>query len=182
MPVRIMPLKNTECQEEIAYSIVSTSLGKMLVASTDKGICLLMFADDTDEVYEELCRRFPKAAIIHKRTEKHRDALEFIEGRGDEITLHLKGTYFQLMVWRTVLGIGRGSVMTYGELAKIIGKPKAYRAVGAAVGANPVAVIIPCHRVVPSSGGIGNYRWGVERKRMLLISETENYLNDCLIF
>lgn len=151
----------------INYSIVESPFGKVFIASTHKGVCIMEFSD----VEEESCRRlqsgFPNAVIIEKSDAFQLAALSVFDkdmyGQ-KEIRLHLKGTDFQLKVWDALLHIPFGKTVSYADIASYIGNSKACRAVGSAIGDNPVALIIPCHRVIRSDGKTGNYRWGTDLK------------------
>ncbi|TSE06094.1 bifunctional helix-turn-helix domain-containing protein/methylated-DNA--[protein]-cysteine S-methyltransferase [Aquimarina algiphila] len=154
----------------INYSYAESPFGKILVASTSKGICHMAFADNRD-AFEELQKRFPKASFIQIVDRCQQDAL-FIFTRDwkelKQIKLHLKGTDFQLKVWETLLKIPKGGLTTYGAIANHIGNPKASRAVGTAIGNNPIAFLIPCHRVIQSTGDLGQYHWGSTRKTAII--------------
>ena len=157
----------------IHYSFAKTYFGSVLVASTERGVCYLGFVmKDEKMALKELRARFVKATFINKRDNFQKDALQAIKtGDASSVALGLMGTPFQLSVWRALMRIPSGVCTTYGKLATQIKKPKAVRAVGTAIGKNPIAILIPCHRVVPTSGGIGNYHWGVERKQKLIERE-----------
>jgi AraC family transcriptional regulator of adaptative response/methylated-DNA-[protein]-cysteine methyltransferase len=151
----------------IHYSFGKTPYGKVLIASTEKGVCHTSFIMDNEQPETILAQDFPKAELIQSENAMHNKVVQLFQANFQEnesIQLHLKGTPFQLKVWKALLEIPAGEVKTYGNLAEDIGHPKAYRAVGSAVGQNSVAFIIPCHRVIASTGVIGNYRWGSERK------------------
>lgn len=156
----------------IHWAVVPTSLGRMLVAATAKGVCRLSF----DEGRESLERRFPKAELI-EGGEHFRDLLEqviaAVEAPGDfaHIPLDVKGTAFQEAVWRELRRIPAGETRSYAEIAAAAGKPNAIRAAGSANGANNVAVLIPCHRVIRTDGTLGGYAYGLEIKRELLRRE-----------
>ena len=156
----------------IDYGFYNTPVGELLVASTSRGICCIEFADDRNEALQLLCKRFAKSFQQMRHTEFHDLALRFFckdeRNLSDEIVLHLYGTDFQINVWRALLEIPFGETFTYSDIAMAINNPRALRAVGTAIGRNPVAVIIPCHRVLRSDGGIGGYYWGIEKKKMLL--------------
>lgn len=157
----------------IYYGVYETPLKKdVVIASTDKGVCYLGFLDDSNmTVLEQLSERFPYAAFEKKETDFHYKALKaFHPGESDDVVicLHLYGTDFQLDVWRALLDIPFGHMVSYGYIAEKINRPKAFRAVGTAVGNNPVSYLIPCHRVVLSDGSIGNYYWGVILKKRIL--------------
>jgi AraC family transcriptional regulator of adaptative response/methylated-DNA-[protein]-cysteine methyltransferase len=151
------------------------SLGQALVAATARGVCLIAFADRPDELEEELRRRFPAAVIDPPDQHVERLAAAVVAavdtGGGADVPLDLLGTAFQQRVWRALRDIPRGATTTYAELASRIGAPRAVRAVGTACGANPVAPLVPCHRVLRGDGGLGGYRWGLARKKTLLARE-----------
>jgi len=155
----------------IYYSYQTTIFGAILIANTCKGVCYLGFFDKIEEAFKELVKRFPKAILIHNEDRIQKNALEFFSKVGipsSPVVLHLKGTEFQFSVWRQLLKIPLGSLTTYGGIAEEIEKPKASRAIGTAIGSNPVAFIIPCHRVVQSTGSLGGYMWGETRKKALI--------------
>lgn len=162
--------KNGGQNLEINYSYAESPFGKMLVASTSKGICHMTFADD-DNAFTTLQQRFPKAKFTQIVDRSQQNAL-FIFTKDwrklSQIKLHLKGTDFQLKVWETLLKIPKGGLTTYGTIANHIHKPKASRAVGTAIGSNPVAFLIPCHRVIQSTGDLGQYHWGSTRKTAII--------------
>ncbi len=153
----------------IKYSIYDTPFGKIIVASTSKGVCYMGFTNTNDVV--DLVRRFPNSEIVQQSDEMHQHALAVFTQNWSElkkVKLHLKGTPFQIKVWNALVNIPLGQLTTYGDLATEIGSPKASRAVGTAVGSNPIAFLIPCHRVIRSSGVIGDYMWGSTRKTALI--------------
>ena len=153
------------------YSFASTPFGDILIATTAKGICSMEFADDRMEAFSALQRKFPNARFRQTVDRIQQKALSVFTqdwSRIGEIKLHLKGTEFQLKVWETLLKIPAGGMTTYGDIAAHINNPKACRAVGSAVADNPVALLIPCHRVIRSTGDFGNYHWGIVRKTAIL--------------
>lgn len=155
----------------INYSFAETSFGNILVASTAKGICHIAFADVAEDALEVLKTKFPNAVYWQFADVAQQHALYIFTHDWDrisEIKLHLKGTDFQLKVWETLLKIPTGQLTTYGAVAKEIGMPSASRAVGSAIGANPVAFIIPCHRIIQSTGTLGQYHWGSTRKTAII--------------
>jgi len=157
---------------QISYSFLTSPFGQLIVASTTRGICYMAFADDGEEsALAELKRQFP-AAKYQRATDEFQKAasLIFLQDWSeiDEIKLHLKGTSFQLKVWQTLLNVPSGGLTTYAKLAAQIDSPKACRAVGSAVALNPVAMLIPCHRVIKSTGEIGQYHWGAKRKSAIV--------------
>lgn len=155
----------------IDYGMESTPFGELLVASTTKGICYMAFADEYQEAFNLLNAQFPKANFNKNNNEQHQKALAIFQGDWSEqhqIKLHLRGTDFQLKVWEALLKIPMGKLSTYGKLAQKIQKPNASRAVGTAIGSNPVAFLIPCHRVIQSTGNFGGYMWGNTRKTAII--------------
>mgnify|MGYP002135385844 FL=1 len=156
----------------IHWAVVTTSLGAMLVAATDKGVCRLSF----NEGREALSARFPKAELVEGGADFAallKQVIAAVEAPGDfaHIPLDVKGTAFQEAVWQELRRIPAGETRTYAQLAAAIGRPKAVRAAGSANGANNVAVLIPCHRVIATGGGMGGYAYGLEIKRKLLAKE-----------
>lgn len=155
----------------ISYSFQESLFGNILVASTPKGLCHLMFFDDKEIAMQELQHSFPKAKYKEEVDEIQKNALRFFTqdwNNLSEIKLHLKGTPFQLKVWAALLKIPMGGLSSYGNIAKTIEQPTASRAVGTAIGDNPIAFIIPCHRVIQATGTYGQYRWGSTRKSVLI--------------
>ncbi|MCL2661590.1 MAG: methylated-DNA--[protein]-cysteine S-methyltransferase [Acidobacteriaceae bacterium] len=164
----------------IQYTTADSSLGRMLVAATDRGVCLVAFAKNDKELIGELHERFPDAGILPARNGQSRwlaEAVRFIASQTNEhpiaaaFPLDVRATPFQAKVWRALQAIPRGETRTYSALAKQLGNPKATRAVARAIAANPVAVVVPCHRVIGKDGSLTGYRWGIERKRQLLAAE-----------
>lgn len=171
----------------INYDIAGSPFGNVLVASTSKGVCFLGFLDEKGaigEIFEEsqsmqdLKSLFPKASFVRQSDAFQQQVLSIFSrdwSAIQEIKLHLKGTSFQLKVWECLLKIPLGATSTYGAIAENIGSPKASRAVGTAVGSNPVSFLIPCHRVIRGDGGIGGYHWGPTRKRAILGWESASW-------
>lgn len=155
----------------INYSFAETLFGNVIIASTSKGICKMAFYHDEDEGIRSLREQFPKAHYSQKVDMMQQNALFIFQrdwSKLEQIKLHLKGSDFQLKVWQALLRIPMGSLQTYGDLAAQIRRPGASRALGTAIGCNPVAFLIPCHRVIQSTGAIGGYRWGPTRKTALI--------------
>ncbi len=155
----------------INYSFAESPFGEILVASTSKGICHMAFADDQELAFGELQRLFPNAEFRQLVDLAQQNALNIFTrdwSKLSSIKLHLKGTPFQLKVWETLLKIPAGRLSTYGKIAASLENPLAARAVGTAIGDNPVAFIIPCHRVIRSTGVLGDYHWGSTRKTALI--------------
>ncbi len=156
---------------EIRYSYHQSPYGEVFIASTRRGICHLLFTDGELSAMERIRREYPNATLAESEESIHQEAADVIEnGLGGEetIRLHLKGTPFQVAVWKALLRVPAGGAVTYAAVAESVEKPKAFRAVGSAVGRNPVALIIPCHRVIASTGVIGNYHWGSDRKAAMI--------------
>lgn len=163
--------KNGGAALSINYSFAESPFGNILVASTPKGICYMAFADEEEKALQELQIQFPNASYKQMVDLMQQNALYiFTHGRKalDQIKLHQKGTPFQIKVWEALLRIPAGRLSTYKGLAEMISHPTALRAVGSAVGQNPVAFIIPCHRVIQSAGTFGNYHWGPVRKKAMI--------------
>ncbi|MDB4923965.1 methylated-DNA--[protein]-cysteine S-methyltransferase [Mucilaginibacter sp.] len=164
--------KNGGEQLHINYSFAESPFGTMLVASTTKGICYMAFADDDEaEAFAELQKCFPNATYNQFLDAIQQNAIFIFTqdwSKLSDIKLHLKGTPFQLKVWETLLKVPMGGLITYGGLAGNLQNPNASRAVGSAVGDNPVAFLIPCHRVIKSTGETGQYHWGSQRKNAMI--------------
>ncbi|WP_299249775.1 bifunctional helix-turn-helix domain-containing protein/methylated-DNA--[protein]-cysteine S-methyltransferase [uncultured Cytophaga sp.] len=163
--------KNEGAQLTIQYSFSQTFFGEVLVASTSKGICHLTFIENQERSFDSFKKQFPKALFEKVETKMHKQALAIFSTDWtnlSQIKLHLKGTDFQLNVWQALLKIPFGNLTTYGTIAKAIDKPSASRAVGTAIGSNPIAFLIPCHRVIQSSGQFGGYMWGPLRKTAMI--------------
>jgi AraC family transcriptional regulator of adaptative response/methylated-DNA-[protein]-cysteine methyltransferase len=161
----------------IRYGLHPSPFGECLLGVTDRGLCSLEFLADRndEEALAELARRWPGAELTPEphATQPYLDKLfpePGAEPRGP-FTLHIKGTNFQLQVWQALLRIPAGTLTTYGAIARYLDKPGASRAVGQAVGWNPISYLIPCHRVISSTTGLGGYRWGLPRKRAILAWE-----------
>lgn len=167
--------KNGGAGLAVDYAFMPGLFGEVLVAATHKGICRLVFADDRAQALDDLAAEFPQARLAEAAHPLHAAAVSALGGQGGQtVPLHLKGTPFQLKVWQALLQIPAGRLKSYGALAADVGQAHAARAVGRAVGSNPVAVLIPCHRVIRESGIIGGYRWQRGRKMALLAKELEN--------
>jgi AraC family transcriptional regulator of adaptative response/methylated-DNA-[protein]-cysteine methyltransferase len=155
----------------INYSFAESPFGNIIVASTLKGICYMAFADDRDEAFNSLHAQFPNAQYTQMVDLAQQNALFIFKKDWTELSkikLHLKGTSFQLKVWEALLNIPMGGLSTYSSVAAAIHQPNASRAVGSAVGDNPVAFLIPCHRVIKSTGETGQYHWGEARKSAMI--------------
>jgi AraC family transcriptional regulator, regulatory protein of adaptative response / methylated-DNA-[protein]-cysteine methyltransferase len=163
--------KNGGEQLTINYSYAESPFGSLIVASTKKGICYMSFADDQIEALAMLKNTFPNAKYYQLLDMIQQNALYIFTqdwSRLNEIKLHLKGTPFQIKVWETLLKVPIGGLSTYATIASAINNPKANRAVGSAIGNNPVAFLIPCHRVIKSTGEFGQYHWGSSRKTAII--------------
>ncbi|MDD4922111.1 MAG: methylated-DNA--[protein]-cysteine S-methyltransferase [Bacteroidales bacterium] len=156
---------------EIHFSFSEGPFGKMMVASTQKGLCSISLVYDETVAMDHLKKKFPKAVYKEVKEHSHQKALAFLTDNchtPDPVKLHLKGTDFQVKVWRALLTIPFGKLVSYGDIARQINHPKAYRAVGSAVGDNPVFFLVPCHRVIQANGECGNYYWGTEVKKAII--------------
>ncbi len=163
-------------RETIRYEIVSTSLGRMLIAASERGVCEASFGESEVALLAECSHRFAGADVVaadKRMRELARTVAAAVEDPLDiaEVPLDLRGTVFQLAVWEALRGIPPGKTVSYSELARAIGRPTAVRAVAGACGANPVAVVVPCHRVIGADGSLTGYASGLERKRTLLERE-----------
>jgi AraC family transcriptional regulator of adaptative response/methylated-DNA-[protein]-cysteine methyltransferase len=161
---------------EIRFAIGECSLGSILVAQSDRGVCAILLGDEPDRLAHDLQDRFPRAKLIGGDAEFEQlvaTVVGFVEapGHGLKLPLDVRGTAFQQRVWKALRDIPAGQTASYADIAGRIGAPKSVRAVAQACGANALAVAIPCHRVVRSDGSLSGYRWGVERKRTLLARE-----------
>ena len=156
---------------QINYSFAESPFGDILVASTRKGICHMAFADDKVTALHGLQAKFPNASYTQMVDMMQQDALFIFShdwSKLGKIKLHLRGTEFQLKVWETLLKIPMGKLATYRAIAGQMRAPNASRAVGTAIGDNPVAFLIPCHRIIQSTGMFGNYHWGAIRKTAII--------------
>lgn len=163
----------------IRYGIGDSSLGRVLAAASERGVCSIMLGDDDAELVADLGRRFPNARAI-EADEDFQSTIDAVVGlveepeRGLSLPLDIRGTAFQRRVWQALQAIPAGETLSYAGVARAMGEPRAARAVAAACAANKIAVAIPCHRVVHSDGSDRGYRWGVERKRALLKKEARD--------
>ena len=174
------PLRNSVAaggaDETIRFAAGESALGAVLVAATARGVCAILLGDDPAALVRELENRFPRAELVGgdgeleslvARVAGHVEA----PARRVDLPLDIRGTLFQRRIWQALRDIPAGTTVSYGALAVQVGAPKAARAVANACASNPLAVAIPCHRVVRNDGSLGGYRWGVERKRDLLARE-----------
>jgi AraC family transcriptional regulator of adaptative response/methylated-DNA-[protein]-cysteine methyltransferase len=162
--------------ETIRFAVAGCSLGAILVASTEQGICAILIGDEPEPLVQDLQERFPQAELRGAEPAFERTVAQvvgFVEAPrlGLDLPLDVRGTAFQRRVWEALRAVPAGSTVSYSELAERLGMPSAARAVAGACAANPVAVAIPCHRVVRTDGALSGYRWGIERKRTLLDRE-----------
>ncbi|MDP4278235.1 MAG: methylated-DNA--[protein]-cysteine S-methyltransferase [Bacteroidota bacterium] len=173
---QVVPMTGEETNHQCAnlsidYSFTQCPFGQVLIAFTGKGLCSILLAPEKEEALKQLRRLFPASDIREAKVNRQPfvaklfdEALPF----ENQVCLHLKGTPFQLQVWKALLEIPFGKTSSYGAIASHIGHPKACRAVGSAVGKNPLFYLIPCHRVLPSDGSVGNYFWGPDVKKAIL--------------
>lgn len=166
----------------IRYCTAASPLGRMLVAATDVGVCSIAFGKDDAELVADLRKRFSKAQLVAAKgnTGWLAEGVAFVASQMSEhplaatFPLDVRATAFQQRVWKALQAIPRGETRSYGSIAKEIGAPTAARAVGMAIGSNPVAVVVPCHRAIRGDGSLSGYRWGAERKKKLLAAEGVN--------
>lgn len=155
----------------IRFSSSTSPFGNILIASTGKGVCYMAFYEEYSEGLNALKEKYPHASFNEQSDSLQQNALQIFKkdwNNIQQIRLHLKGTDFQLKVWEALLKIPMGELSTYGAIANGIGNPNASRAVGTAIGSNPVAYLIPCHRVIRATGIFGGYRWGSTRKTAII--------------
>ena len=158
-------MNNIQCM--IRYSFYPSIFGDVLIADDATYLCWISFADDKDSSLQELQNKYRSSELIQETSELQKIALGCISNKWENIfniPIHLHGTKFQQDVWAELQKIPLGQTKTYKQIAEAIGRPKAVRAVWSAIGANPIAIIIPCHRVVSSDGSLGGYHWGIEKK------------------
>lgn len=163
--------KNAGFGLQISYSFAPTPFGPVLVAATAKGICRFVFIENEEAAVSELKACFPSASIAKENNPQFTEALSVFNYPSTDlpaIKLHLKGTPFQLKVWEALLKIPQAGLTTYGNLSTALGQPNASRAVGTAIGKNPIAFLIPCHRVIRSNGFYDGYAWGTDKKAAII--------------
>jgi AraC family transcriptional regulator of adaptative response/methylated-DNA-[protein]-cysteine methyltransferase len=172
-------MKSGGAGETIHYTTTHSPLGRLLVATTNRGLCAVLFGDTDADLAIQLREQFPQAVLRLSTSDEHlAEAVTFVLSRLTEhstaqaLPFHVRATAFQQRVWQALLEIPRGETRTYAQVAEAVGSPKSVRAVGTACGSNLLAVVIPCHRVVGSNGKLTGYRWGTDRKRQLLELET----------
>ena len=182
MFVRIKPFPKTEWKKKniISYSFFSSPFGKMVVASMSQGVCYVGYAISREDALLELRSRFPEGIFRKLKNKQHEHVKKLFSGKwekGEKLLLYLKGTEFQLKVWQALLKIPAGTLSSYGKIAASSGFAKAQRAVGTAIGRNPILYLIPCHRVIAQNGKMGGFYWGIEKKVKLLNAENAGYLH-----
>jgi AraC family transcriptional regulator of adaptative response/methylated-DNA-[protein]-cysteine methyltransferase len=163
----------------ITFAIAPTPLGRLLIATTERGLCAVRFGDNASDLEQGLRKEFHAAELHRDDAAMQRYVKPLLASiRGENTTVDLpldvRATAFQMKVWEKLRQIPRGETRSYGEVAREIGQPRAVRAVARACASNPVALAVPCHRVVRSDGGLAGYRWGMERKKKLLERERES--------
>ncbi len=159
----------------INYNYYESVFGKLIIATTKKGVCYISFDDNEEQAFQKLFAYFPKANFEQTTDELQLMAMRFFSTDINDLPtlkLHLKGSEFQLKVWNALLSIPMGKLSTYGAIAELVNNKKAARAVGSAIGDNPIAFLIPCHRVIQQSGILGGYMWGVTRKQAMIAWES----------
>ena len=155
----------------INYRFAQTPFGRVIIASTEKGVCHIAFGESDSCALAELEMRFPNAQYDLQQDRHQANALRVFDSdwsRPDQVRLHLKGTDFQIKVWEALLSIPSGELVSYSDISQKVGRPLASRAAGTAIGSNPVAFVIPCHRVIRANGEIGEYMWGSTRKSAII--------------
>lgn len=168
--------RSGNAREKLYFAIGACSLGAILVASSTRGVVCVTLGDEPDELIQDLQSRFPAATLVGADPDYEQlvaSVVGLVETPDPDfhLPMDLRGTAFQLQVWQALRAIPAGQTMSYADIARKIGHPTAARAVAGACGANPIAVAIPCHRVVRQDGALSGYRWGIERKRILLARE-----------
>ncbi|HLZ97336.1 MAG TPA: methylated-DNA--[protein]-cysteine S-methyltransferase [Steroidobacteraceae bacterium] len=166
--------------ETIRYAVRETSLGPLMMGATERGVCFVQFGPGSDELLAQLTAEFPRAVIEPAAAGAAAPLDHWIDALNDHLSrsgprpdlpLDLRGTAFQIKVWRFLLSVKPGMVVSYTEVAQAVGAPKAVRAAASACAANRLAILVPCHRALRADGGLGGYRWGLDRKRALLDAE-----------
>jgi AraC family transcriptional regulator of adaptative response/methylated-DNA-[protein]-cysteine methyltransferase len=169
------PDKGAACKD-IIFATRGCVLGEVLVARSAVGVCAILIGSGAEDLKSDLARRFPGSKLIANEPQLRDDLSKIVRflktpGEGIDLVLDIRGTPFQRRVWDALRSVPVGTTVTYAELARRIGGPRWARAVARALAANPIALAIPCHRVIRSNGDLSGYRWGVERKRRLLEKE-----------
>jgi len=178
--IETMPASDWDKQILISYSFCNSPIGKIIVASMPQGVCYVGYADSPESALLELQKRFPNDTFRKRKNRFHERVKKLFAGKWEKdkkLPLFLKGTEFQIKVWEALLQIQTGGMTTYGKIATSIGFPKAQRAVGTAIGKNPILYIIPCHRVIAQNGKLGGFYWGIDKKIELLNWENAGYLH-----
>lgn len=170
--------------ETIVHAVRTTALGPLMMAATERGVCFVQFGESASALADQLASEFPKAELRPAEIEGNAQLHAWMEALDDHLSrdapcpalpVDLRGTAFQIRVWRFLLGVRPGDVVSYAEVARGIGAPRAIRAAASACGANRVGILVPCHRALRGDGGLGGYRWGLDRKRVLLDMERRNH-------
>ena len=175
-----IPKEDWKKKHIISYSFFPSPFGKIVVASMSHGICYTGFMITREHALQELHSRFPNGIFRQHKNKQHDHVKKLFAGhweKGDKLLLYVKGTDFQIKVWEALLKIPAGTLSTYSKIAKSIGYEHAQRAVGTAIGRNPILYIIPCHRVIAQNGKMGGFYWGIEKKMELLSAENAGYLH-----
>lgn len=163
---------------QLNYQYEESLFGKYIIFSSARGIVHLSFLNDFKDDFWYIKKHFPQASLVEKKDEFQKRVQSFFlkqSSFNSQIPLHIKGTAFQLNIWQALLNIPEASLTTYGQLAKAIQKPTAARAIGTGIGANPIAYLIPCHRVIKNTGLLGEYRWGADRKKVMIGWESAKF-------
>jgi AraC family transcriptional regulator of adaptative response/methylated-DNA-[protein]-cysteine methyltransferase len=169
-------MRELPAQSVPSYGFHATPFGECCIAFSNDGIFALIFPENRESAYADLDNRFPDTNF-KLNDEKAARLIRQIFEKGEKPTLHLIGTEFQLSIWQALQSIPAGKTTTYALIAETIGRPKAVRAVGTAIGANPIAYLIPCHRVIRTDGSLGGYRWGLDCKMAMLEWEKSRVLS-----
>jgi methylated-DNA-[protein]-cysteine S-methyltransferase/AraC family transcriptional regulator of adaptative response/methylated-DNA-[protein]-cysteine methyltransferase len=169
-------IANSVAVDVLSYATARCALGEVLVARSSKGVCAVLIGDSDDELAADLAARFPKSTLVANKIAVRDDLAKLVRfmdkpAEGLDLTLDMRGTPFQRRVWEKLRAISVGRTVSYMELAKWISPLASARAVAGACAANPIALAIPCHRVVRSNGDLAGYRWGLQRKRELIQKE-----------
>lgn len=154
-------------QSDPSFGFSDSPFGECCMAFSNAGICAITFPESRENAYIDLKNRFPETVFVQNDIETRRLAIRIFD-QGEKLALHLVGTDFQQSIWKALQRIPVGHTTTYAKIAEAIGRPKALRAVGAAIGANPIAYLVPCHRVIRADGSLGGFRWGLDCKKKML--------------
>jgi len=178
--IKTVPKDDWKKKNMVSYSFFSSPFGKIIVASMPKGVCYVGYVISRENALQELQKRFPNAICKLHKNKRHEHVKNLFAGKWTKehkLVLYLKGTEFQIKVWKALLQIATGTVSSYSKIAASIGYPNAQRAVGTTVGKNPILYIIPCHRIIAQNGKMGGFYWGIEKKIELLNWENAGYLH-----